>query len=67
MNMNLRNDFDAEVSPTDQDVDMILTDLENELSRLKSERLREKKVREICARHKIMDESVIFEAIDLFV
>jgi len=67
MNMNLRSDFDAEVSPTDQDVDMILTDLENELSRLKSERLREKKVREICARHKITDESVIFEAIDLFV
>jgi hypothetical protein len=55
------------VSPTDQEVDMILTDLENELSRLKSERLREKKVREICARHNITDESVIFEAIDLFV
>ena len=47
MNMNLRSDFDAEVSPTDQEVDMILTDLENELSRLKSERLREKKVREM--------------------
>lgn len=62
--MNLLNDFDAEFNG---DYEEILFDMLNEkLSGWKSERLREKIVRETCAEYGL-EEDQIEEMVDWFV
>ena len=62
--MNIQSDFDAELNA---DYEEILFDmLEYELSRWKSERLREKIVRKICEDY-CLEEDQIEEMVDWFV
>ena len=62
--MNLRSDFDAEYN---DDYEQILFDmLRDELSRWKSERLREKRVRKMCEDYGL-EEDQIEEMVDWFV
>jgi len=67
--MNLRNDFEEEhkVESTIPLVEeMLYLELEEELARFKSIRLREKVLRDVCAKY-ALEEYEIFELIDWFV
>ena len=60
--MNLRNDFEEEHKVEE----MLYLELEEELARFKSIRLREKALRAVCAKYDLY-EYEIFELIDWFV
>jgi len=59
--MNLRSDFEAENME-----EMLYSELDIALSKYTSVRLREKVLREVCAKYEL-DECEIFELIDWFV
>jgi len=60
--MNLINDFELECSMEE----MLYSELDIALSKYKSVRLREKVLREVCAKYDL-EEFEIFELIDWFV
>ena len=62
--MNLLNDFDAEFNAEYEEI--LFDMLDEKLSRLKSERLREKIVRETCAEYGL-EEDQIEEMVNWFV